>query len=77
VLERVESLEPLQMTLERDNEELRRKVTRLQHHNEILQAQRDELLTAFHGLAGHVTQVVDEVLQRFGGEKRPGNSGRG
>ncbi len=77
LLERVERLEQLQMTLERDKEELHREITRLQHHNEILQAQREELLAAFRGLAGHVTQVVDEVLQRFDGEGRPGNPGRG
>jgi hypothetical protein len=35
------------------------------------------LLAAFRGLAGHVTQVVDEALQRFGGESHPGNPGRG
>lgn len=77
LLERVERLEQLQMTLERDKEELRREITRLQHHNEIFQARREEMLGVFRGLAGHVTQVVDEVLQRFGGESRPGNPGRG
>ncbi len=77
LLERVERLEQLQMTLERDKEELRQEITHLQHHNEILQARREELLAAFRGVAGHVTQVVDEVLQRFGGESRPGNPGRG
>ena len=54
-----------------NEEELRGPITRLQHDNEILQAQREELLAALHGLAGHVTQAVDEVLQRFGGEKPP------
>jgi uncharacterized membrane protein YccC len=77
LLERVERLEQLQMTLERDKEELHREITRLQHHNEILQVRREELLAAFRGLAGHVTQVVDEVLQRFDGESHPGNPGRG
>ena len=77
LLERAERLEQLQMTLEQDKEELRREITRLQHDNESLQAQRDELLAAFNGLAGHVTQVVDEVLQRFGGENRPSDPGRG
>ena len=52
LLERVEKLEPLQMTLERDKEELRQEITRLQHHNEVLQAQREELLAAFNGLPG-------------------------
>ncbi len=64
------------MTLERDKEELRRTIIELQHDNEILRAQREELLAAFDALAGNVTQVVDEVLERFRGRGRPGNSGR-
>jgi uncharacterized protein (UPF0335 family) len=69
-LERVERLEHLQVTLERDKEELRRTITQLEHDNEILRAQREELLAAFDALAGNVTQVVDEVLQRFRRENR-------
>ena len=69
-LERVERLEHLQATLERDKEELRRTITQLEHDNEILRAQREELLAAFDALAGNVTQVVDEVLQRFRRENR-------
>ncbi len=76
LVERVERLELLQMMLERDKEQLRGEITRLQHHNEILQAEREELLAALNRLAGHVTQVVDEVLQRFGGENRQSNPGR-
>jgi hypothetical protein len=71
LLERIERLEQRELALERKKEELREPITRLQHDNEILQAQREELLAALHGLAGHVTQAVDEVLQRFGGEKPP------
>ncbi len=76
LLERLERLEPLEVALERDKEELRREITRLQHHNEILRSQREELLAAFHRLAGYVTQVVDEVQQRFGGENRQSDPDR-
>lgn len=75
--ERLERLEELQLALERDKEELRGEITRLQHDNEILRAQREELLAAFNGLAGYVTQVVDEVTQRFRGENREDNSRKG
>jgi chromosome segregation ATPase len=74
-VERVERLEQLQLTLERDREQLRRTITQLEHDNEILRAQREELLAAFDALAGNVTQVVDEVLQRFRRENLPGGSG--
>ena len=74
-VERIERLERLQGTLERDREELRQTIIQLQHDNEILRAQREELLAAFDALAGNVTQVVDEVLERFRGRGR-GNSGK-
>lgn len=75
--ERVERLERLQLTLERDKEQLHRTIIQLEHDNEILRSQREELLAAFDALAGNVTQVVDEVLQRFRQGNRPGGSGRG
>jgi hypothetical protein len=46
-------------------------MNQLEHVNEILRAQREELLNAFDALAGNVTQVVDEVLQRFRRANRP------
>jgi len=75
--ERVERLERLQLTLERDKEQLHRTIIQLEHDNEILRSQREELLAAFDALAGNVTQVVDEVLQRFRPGNRPGGSGKG
>ena len=75
--ERVEGLEQLRLTLERDKEQLHRTIIQLEHDNEILRTQREELLAAFDTLAGNVTQVVDEVLQRFRQGNRPGGSGRG
>lgn len=70
-VERIERLEQVQLILERDKEELRRTMIQLEHDNEILRTQREELLAAFDALAGNVTQVVDEVLQRFRRENRP------
>jgi hypothetical protein len=70
-VERIERLEQLQLTLEREKEQLRRTMIQVEHDNEILRTQREELLAAFEALAGNVTQVVDEVLQRFRREDRP------
>jgi len=70
-LERTGRLEQLQLTLEREKEQLRRTMLQLEHDNEILRTQREELLAAFDALAGNVTQVVDEVLQRFRRDNRP------
>lgn len=62
-------------TLAERLDQLHRTITQLEHDNEILRAQRDELLAAFDALAGNVTQVVDEVLQRFRRENREAGSG--
>lgn len=70
-MERTAGLEQLQLTLEREKDQLHRTVIHLEHENEILRTQREELLAAFDALAGNVTQVVDEVLQRFRRESRP------
>lgn len=70
-LERVQRLEELQIILERDKEELRREISRLQHDNEILRTQREEMLATFNALVGHVTQVADQALQRFGRGEPP------
>jgi hypothetical protein len=75
-VERVERLEQRQLTLERDKEQLHRTMIQLEHDNEMLRSQRDELLAAVDALAGKVTQVVDEVLQRFRRENPPGGSTR-
>ncbi len=76
-MERVERLEQIQLTLERDKEQLRRTIIQLEHDNEILRTEREELLAAFDALAGNVTRVVDEVVQRFRRENRQGGSGSG
>ncbi len=70
-VERIEKLEQLQLTLEREKEQLHLTMIQLEHDNEILRSQREELLAAFDALAGNVTQVVEEVLQRLRRENRP------
>jgi hypothetical protein len=66
-LEALEELERLQTrshTLEGENEMLREELARLRHRMDILQADRAEMVAAFNDLAGHVTQVVDHILQK-------------
>jgi ABC-type transporter Mla subunit MlaD len=66
-LEALENLERLQSrshTLERENEMLREEVARLRQKVDVLQADRSEMVAAFNDLAGHVTQVVDHILQK-------------
>lgn len=66
-LETVENADRLQarnQTLERENEMLREEVTRLRHRIDVLQTDRNDMVAAFNDLAGHVTQVVDHILQK-------------
>jgi hypothetical protein len=56
--------------LQSENDMLREEVARLRHRVDILQADRAEMVAAFNDLAGHVTQVVDHIIQKSenGGE---------
>ncbi len=66
-LEALESFERLQsrnQTLEAENEILREEVGRLRQRVDALQMDRSEMVAAFNDLAGHVTQVVDHILQK-------------
>ena len=66
-LEALESFERLQarnQTLEGENEILREEVARLRQRVDVLQGDRSEMVAAFNDLAGHVTQVVDHILQK-------------
>jgi hypothetical protein len=68
-LETVENADRLQVrnrTLERENEMLREEVTRLRQRIDVLQGDRNDMVAAFNDLAGHVTQVVDHILQKSG-----------
>ena len=50
--------------LQSENDMLREEVARLRHRVDVLQADRAEMVAAFNDLAGHVTQVVDHILQK-------------
>ena len=63
-LESTERLEMRNRTLESENEMLREEIARLRHRVDLLQADRSEMVAAFNDLAGHVTQVVDHILQK-------------
>jgi hypothetical protein len=63
-LEDSERLHARSETLANENELLREEVVRLRHKAEILESDRSEMLAAFNDLAGHVTQVVDHILQK-------------
>jgi hypothetical protein len=63
-LENAERLQTRNNTLENENEMLREEVARLRHRVDVLQADRSEMVAAFNDLAGHVTQVVDHILQK-------------
>jgi hypothetical protein len=59
-LEALESSERLRS----ENGMLREEVARLRHRLDVLQADRSEMVAAFNDLAGHVTQVVDHIIQK-------------
>ncbi len=63
-LENAERLQTRSQTLESENEMLREEVARLRHRVDVLQTDRSEMVAAFNDLAGHVTQVVDHILQK-------------
>jgi len=50
--------------LQSENDMLREEVARLRHRVDVLQADRVEMVAAFNDLAGHVTQVVDRIIQK-------------
>jgi hypothetical protein len=64
MLESFERLETKARTLESENEILREEVRRLRDRVDALQAERSEMIATFNDLAGHVTQVVDQILQK-------------
>jgi hypothetical protein len=59
-LETLESFARLQS----ENEMLREEATRWRQRVDVLQADRAEMVAAFNDLAGHVTQVVDHIIQK-------------
>lgn len=63
-LEQAGRLQARNETLESENAMLREEVARLRHRADVLQADRAEMVAAFNDLAGHVTQVVDHILQK-------------
>lgn len=63
-LENVARLQARSQTLESENAMLREEVARLRHRVDVLQADRSEMVATFNDLAGHVTQVIDHILQR-------------
>jgi hypothetical protein len=63
-LEQFERLQARNQTLEAENEMLREEVARLRQRADVLQGDRSEMIAAFNDLAGHVTQVIDHILQK-------------
>lgn len=66
-LEALEGFERLNARSEmfgNENELLREEVARLRLKVETLETDRTEMLAAFNDLAGHVTQVVDHILEK-------------
>ncbi len=63
-LEGAEHLETRCQTLEQENEILRDELARLQRRVDVLDSDRAEMIAAFNDLAGHVTQVVDRIIQK-------------
>jgi hypothetical protein len=64
---RKEQIEGRIEALEQDNERLREEVDRLQQDTQILIAEHDELLAAFHALAGRVSESLGQIIQRLQG----------
>lgn len=63
-LERYERMQTRNQTLESENEMLREEIARLRQRVDLLQSDRSDMVAAFNDLAGHVTQVVDHILQK-------------
>jgi hypothetical protein len=63
-LETFERMRARNSTLENENELLREELARQRHKVDVLQTDRADMVAAFNDLAGHVTQVVDHILQK-------------
>jgi hypothetical protein len=63
-LEGSDRLQARAQSLERENGMLREEVARLRHRVDVLETERAEMIAAVNDLAGHVTQAVDQILQR-------------
>ena len=75
LLEKSTRLQTKTVTLQSENEMLREEVARLRHRMDVLQTERADMVAAFNDLAGHVTQVVDHILQKSeNGETEKGQS---
>ena len=59
-----EALTARSQALESENAMLREEVARLRQRADMLRTERSEMVAAFNDLAGHVTQVVDHILQK-------------
>jgi len=64
LVEKANRLQAKAATLEAENEMLREEVARLRHKVDLLQTERADMVAVFNDLAGHVTQVVDHILQK-------------
>lgn len=60
-----EQLEGRVEALEQDNERLREEVDRFQQDMQLMLAERDELLAAFHALTRRVSESVEQIIQRL------------
>jgi len=75
LVEKTNRLHAKTSTLEAENEMLREEVARLRHKMDLLQTERADMVAAFNDLAGHVTQVVDHILQKSeNGESEKGEA---
>jgi hypothetical protein len=63
-LEGSDRLQTRNQTLENENDILREEVARLRDKIDRLETDRAEMIAGFNDLAGHVTQVVDHILQK-------------
>lgn len=63
-LENAEQMQAQVQTMEAENQVFRDEIARLRHQVDLLQTERAEMVAAFNDLAGHVTQVVDHILQK-------------
>jgi hypothetical protein len=78
LVEKADRLQAKAHTLEAENEMLREEVARLRHKVDLLQTERADMVAAFNDLAGHVTQVVDHILQKSeNGETENGEPAKG
>ena len=64
LIEKADRLQARTRSLEAENEMFREEIARLRHRADLLQNERSDMIAAFNDLAGHVTQVVDHILQK-------------